>query len=181
MKYLKDIYQIGPNESIACIGVGGGLWEVALSFELRNVHFYLNDTNANLLNTKTLDATISYFNTQYGRTTTCTFTICIGSNHSINVPNIAIDKVLLNNCLHEIAEPTAILKECYTALKPNGILIIEEKTAITEGQVHEGCGRALFTVHGLCQLLESTGFKLHWHKEKAFFAFVKSPNSFAAQ
>ena len=68
--------------------------------------------------------------------------------------------MLIINALHEFSFPEIILKDIQGILKPNGKLFIEETLAQQPKEIHEGCGKPLFTENELINLLQSQQFTL---------------------
>jgi ubiquinone/menaquinone biosynthesis C-methylase UbiE len=155
-----------PNETVASIGCGGGLWEIAMSFSCENVHFYLQDINAQLLNTTELNNSVSYFEKQYKKPNSCNFQITIGEPFSTKLPTNYFDKVVLLNSLHEFDQPESMLLDCQRILKPKGELIIEEEMATFPNQLHDGCGKKLYAEATLIDLLKA--FNIHLVKKQNF-------------
>jgi methylase of polypeptide subunit release factors len=84
---------------------------------------------------------------------------------------------LIINSLHEFLFVNEILQDIKTCLKPSGKLFIEEQMTKTSGEIHEGCGKRLFTQDELIDCLERNGFELVEIVEKEnrvfIFEFVK--------
>lgn len=172
MQLHQEFYDIKPGQHIASIGVGGGLWEVALSFFCKDVTFYLNDTNSQLLNRQSINEAIDYFSKKYQRSNSCSFNICIGTDSWLNIAVQNLDKVLINNSLHEIEDAQGILEKCALLLKTDGSLYIEEQIASFEGALHQGCGKRLFTEPQLLQLAIDANLTFKARKDDVF-EFVK--------
>ncbi|MBC7409492.1 MAG: hypothetical protein H7339_13980, partial [Arcicella sp.] len=75
-------------------------------------------------------------------------------------PKNTFDKVLIINSLHEFETPEIILHDIQKILKSNGKLFIEEQNAKFLGEIHEGCGKQLFTENELMEILENCGFQV---------------------
>jgi ubiquinone/menaquinone biosynthesis C-methylase UbiE len=177
MQALIQFSKIEPNQKIASIGCGGGLWEVMLGFEIDNLEIHLQDIDANLLNETELKNTIEYFEKQYKKPVESTFAITIGDNKNSNLTSNYFDKVLLINSLHEFEYQAIILNECFRILKPNGQLIIEEQLAQYAGELHDGCGKRLFLEAELIEAIKKTGFHMiesQIYENKIFLKFTPS-------
>jgi ubiquinone/menaquinone biosynthesis C-methylase UbiE len=133
-----------PFEKIACLGCGGGLWEVMMGFEHDFLEIHLQDIDASLLNETELKNTIEYFENHYKRPTKSNYTITIGNPKETKLPTNYFNKILLINSFHEFDYQDAMLDECQRILKPDGQIIIEEQLAQFSGELHEGCGKRLF-------------------------------------
>ncbi len=151
---------IEPGEKIASIGCGGGLWEVAWSFEINEVTIFLQDIDATILNISELKSTIAYFEKQFAQPTSCKFEIIIGTKNKTNLAQNYFDKILIINSLHEFEQQNQMLTECQKSLKLNGQLIIQEQLAQYQGQIHNGCGKPLFLADQLIAILNKAGFIL---------------------
>lgn len=161
----QGFFNIQPYQKIASIGVGGGLWEVILSFDCQHVVFYLMDLQAEVLHQKEIDNSLNYFTPKFNKQNTCHFEILI-QNAADNWPIGNLDKVLFINSLHEIDKVESALGQAKYALKPTGQLIIEEELALTSNQIHEGCGKRLFTAQALDALCGAAGFTLVQYEGK---------------
>jgi ubiquinone/menaquinone biosynthesis C-methylase UbiE len=165
-----------PNQKVASVGVGGGLWEVMMGFENENVSFHLQEIDPQLLNVIELNQTIQYFEKQYGKPTTCNFSITIGTKFHTNLPTQYFDKVLLINSFHEFEQQQIMLLECKRILKPSGQLIIEEQLAQYSGELHEGCAKRLFLENEILEFFIKNGFLLyesHFFENKIKISFIK--------
>jgi ubiquinone/menaquinone biosynthesis C-methylase UbiE len=168
MEEALDVLDLQPGHSLVSIGVGGGLWEVMLSFYVPKLHIHLNDTNPQLLNYEELTKTIKYFEQKFGKICTAEFQIHIGTDTDLAINNFMADRLLIFNSLHEMPQPAIILEQCRRLLKPQGKLIVEEQLATIPGQLHQGCGKALFTKTELLSLLASSSFRLLEQKNNYF-------------
>jgi ubiquinone/menaquinone biosynthesis C-methylase UbiE len=157
---MFSLLNLQPNQKIASIGVGGGLWEVMMGFANENVSFHLQDINPHLLNQAELHKTIQYFEKRYSKPTTCTFNITIGTSTNTNLPSNYFDKVLLINSFHEFEFQYLILEDCKRILKPMGQLIIEEQLAQYSGELHQGCGKRLFLEIEIKEFFKNNDFQL---------------------
>jgi ubiquinone/menaquinone biosynthesis C-methylase UbiE len=167
------------GQQIASIGCGGGLWEIAWSFEFENLEITLQDINEAQLNFGEVQNTIQYFEQKFQNRNKNQFEIVIGTNENLNLLPNKYDKILLINSLHEFQYQQLILQQIRQVLKPNGQLIIEEQLASYENQLHDGCGKALFSIHSLHLLLAQNEFhlvKCHIDENKTISSFKVSTN-----
>lgn len=160
MQTSLQTYQFKPDEVIASIGAGGGLWEVGFASTCDNLTFYLQDIQESLLNASAIEEAILFWEKQNICKITAQFYPVIGTETATNLPVDIFDKVLIINALHEFSFPEIILKDVYQILKTNGKLFIEETLAQQPKQIHEGCGKPLFTENELIALLHSQQFVL---------------------
>ncbi len=140
-----------PNQKIASLGCGGGLWEVMMGFENDQLEIHLQEIDASLINETELINTIAYFEKHYKRPSKSIFKITIGNSKETKLPSNYFDKVLLINSFHEFEHKEIMLIDCRRILKPNGQLIIEEQIAQYTGELHDGCGKRLFLEEELIQ------------------------------
>ena len=161
MRHLLETLRLHPGETIASLGVGGGVWEVGLGAMVPGLTVYLVELSPELLNDEELAAAVLFWEKQTGKPVESRFVPVVGTETSTNLPEKFFDKILLLNSLHEFSQPDAMLAECHRALKPGGLVFVEERFARSPGELHEGCGRRLFSENELVKLFSRNGFALH--------------------
>jgi ubiquinone/menaquinone biosynthesis C-methylase UbiE len=122
--------------------------------------FYLQDIDPLNCNQEEIEYGIKYYEKLLQKTISGKFIPIIGIQSETNLPQNLFDKVLIINSLHEFETPEIILQEIQKNLKPNGQLFIEEQIAKFSGEIHEGCGKRLFTEIELTNLLKENNFEL---------------------
>ena len=160
MRHLLETLRLQPGETVASLGVGGGVWEVGLGTMVPGLTVYLVELSSELLNDDELAAAVSFWEKQTGRPVESRFVPVIGTETSTNLPGGFFDKILLLNSFHEFTQPEAMLAECRRILKPGGLVFVEERFAHHPGELHEGCGRRLFGESELVGLFSENGFSL---------------------
>jgi ubiquinone/menaquinone biosynthesis C-methylase UbiE len=160
MKKSLSIYNLQPNETIASIGASSGVWEIWFASQVEGLTFYLQDIDPLNCNQEEINDGVTYFEKLVGKKNTGKFIPIIGTQTATNLPQNTFDKVLIINSLHEFKSPTVILQDIHKILKPNGKLFIEEQIAKFSGEIHEGCGKQLFTENELIEILEKYCFQL---------------------
>jgi ubiquinone/menaquinone biosynthesis C-methylase UbiE len=160
MQKSLSIYNLQPNETIASIGASSGVWEIWFSSQVEDLTFYLQDIDPLNCNQEEIDYGIKYYEKLLQKTISGKIIPIIGTQTATNLPKNTFDKVLIINSLHEFSSPELILQDIHKILKPNGKLFIEEQIAKFSGEIHEGCGKPLFTESELINLLEKCGFEL---------------------
>jgi len=160
MRHLLETLHLQPGETVASLGVGGGVWEVGLGAMVPGLTVYLVDLSPELLNEADLHAAVSFWEKQTGRPVESRFVPAIGTETATHLPDRFFDKILLLNCLHEFTQPEAMLGECRRVMKPSGRVFVEERLARYPGETHEGCGRRLFGENALVGLFAKHGFAL---------------------
>jgi ubiquinone/menaquinone biosynthesis C-methylase UbiE len=160
MQKSLSIYHFKENETIASIGASSGVWEIWFASQVENLTFYLQDIDAQNCNQEEIDYGIKYYEKLFQKTISGKFIPIIGTQSATNLPLNFFDKVLIINSLHEFETPNLILQDILKILKVNGQLFIEEQMAKFSGEIHEGCGKRLFTESELVELLKKCGFEL---------------------
>lgn len=160
MRHLLETLRLQPGETVASLGVGGGVWEIGMGALVPGLTVYLVELSAELLNEAELAAAVSFWEKQTGRAVASRFVPVIGTETSTNLPDVFFDKILLLNSFHEFTQPAAMLAECRRILKPGGLVFVEEQFARSPAEVHEGCGRRLFSENELVTLFLENGFLL---------------------
>ena len=85
----------------------------------------------------TIATTVSTFSRLTNRINTATFIPVIGMLTQTKLPKAAIDKLLIDNSLHEFSDPDSILTDIRTCLKPGGTLFILENLTTKSGTLHQ--------------------------------------------
>lgn len=160
MQKSLSIYNFKENEIIASIGASSGVWEIWFASQVEGLTFYLQDIDAQNCNQEEINEGVTYFEKLLGKKNTGEFIPIIGTQSATNLPKNTFDKVLIINSLHEFDNPEIILQDIHEILKSNGKLFIEEQIAKYAGEIHEGCGKRLFTESELIEMLKKCGFKL---------------------
>jgi hypothetical protein len=167
-----ETYQFRPNETIASVGASSGVWEIWFASQVDNLMFYLQDIDPLNCNQEEIDYGINYYEKLLQKKIIGKFVPIIGTQHKTNLPVIFFDKILIINSLHEFLFVNEILQDIKTCLKPSGKLFIEEQITKTSGEIHEGCGKPLFTQDELVDCLHRSGFDLVETVEKAEDVFI---------
>jgi ubiquinone/menaquinone biosynthesis C-methylase UbiE len=160
MRKSLETYNFQKGDIIASLGAGGGVWEIGFATFHKDLTFYLQDINGQVLNQADIDYAIEYYTKVSGKANGNRFFPVIGTESKTNLPSSLFDKVLVINSFHEFTFPTEMLKEVCRILKPDGQLFVEETLGKVTGQLHEGCQKPLYTEQELLDFLASNGFKL---------------------
>jgi ubiquinone/menaquinone biosynthesis C-methylase UbiE len=155
----KTLYEVGEWSHTDCIlslGCGAAWWEIKQTIEQAAGELLLLDQNKEVLNWPDLDEAIAYFEDHYGKKAVTPATIIHADASQIPLSDDTADQIWLLNSLHELDDLIAVLTEIDRVLKAEGSVIVEE---ILSGEIHEGCGRRLFTRKEIIDLFES--FDLH--------------------
>ena len=172
MQKSLETYQFKPYETIASIGASSGIWEIWFASQVDNLTFYLQDIDPLNCNQEEIDYSIKYYEKLLNKKIIGKFIPIIGNHHQTNLPVNTFDKILIINSLHEFLLVNEILQDVKKCLKPSGRLFIEEKTTKHSGEIHEGCGKRLFTQKELVGCLEAIGFELVNVVEKGNGVFI---------
>jgi ubiquinone/menaquinone biosynthesis C-methylase UbiE len=160
MQKSLSIYNFQPNETIASIGASGGVWEIWFASQVEGLTFYLQDIDPLNCNQSEIDYGIKYYEKLFQKSILGKFIPIIGTQSETNLPKNTFDKILIINSLHEFEMPEFIIQDIYKILKTDGKLFIEEQIAKFSGEIHEGCGKRLFTEKELVEILNKCGFEL---------------------
>jgi ubiquinone/menaquinone biosynthesis C-methylase UbiE len=160
----QRIYGLKKGETLASVGAGSGSKEVIYSMGADSLTIYLGDINMGCLSPETIGATTQTLYGLVNRTNTARFIPVMGAIDKTNLPVASIDKLMIENSLHEFTEADDMLRDIREVLKPTGELFILENIARQEGQRHQGCKRLLFTHQTLVDLLKKHRFQLLRHE-----------------
>jgi SAM-dependent methyltransferase len=160
MQKSLSIYNFQPNETIASIGASSGVWEIWFASQVEGLTFYLQDIDPLNCNQEEIDYGIKYYEKLLQKPISGKFIPIIGTQSTTNLPQKTFDKVLIINSLHEFETSELILQDIHKILKSNGKLFIEEQIAKFSGEIHEGCGKRLFTENELIDFLEKCRFEM---------------------
>jgi predicted methyltransferase len=170
-----EIYQFKPFETIASIGASSGVWEIWFASQVDNLTFYLQDIDPLNCNQEEIDYGVKYYEKLLNKKIIGSFIPVIGNQNETNLPANLFDKILIINSLHEFLFVDKILQDVKKCLKPSGVLFIEEQLAKTSGEIHEGCGKRLFTKKVLVNCLERNGFEVvDFNKEENNVSIFKA-------
>lgn len=181
MQKSLSIYNFQPNETIASIGASSGVWEIWFASQVEGLTFYLQDIDAQNCNQEEINEGVTYFEKLVGKKNTGKFIPVIGTQSATNLPKNTFDKVLIINSFHEFDNPEIILHDLQKILKSNGRLFIEEQMAKYNGEIHEGCGKRLFTESELIEILRKCGFEVteRYFKDEGVVIFELSSTDFS--
>ena len=172
MQKSLETYQFKPNETIASIGASSGVWEIWFASQVDNLTFYLQDIDLLNCNQEEIDYGVKYYEKLLNKKIIGTLIPITGNHYQTNLPVNTFDKILIINSLHEFLFVNDILQDVKKCLKPSGILFIEEQIAEISGEIHEGCGRRLFTQEELIDCLAMNGFEVANVVEKGEKKFI---------
>ena len=160
MQKSLSIYNFQPNETIASIGASSGVWEIWFASQVDGLTFYLQDIDPINCNQEEINYGIKYYEKLLQKPNSGKFIPIIGTQSATNLPTNTFDKTLIINSLHEFENPEIILHDISKILKSNGTLFIEEQIAKFSGEIHEGCGKRLFTENELIEIFKKCGFEV---------------------
>ena len=176
MQKSLSIYNFQPNEIIASIGASSGVWEIWFASQVEGLTFYLQDIDLLNCNEEEIEYGVKYYEKLLQKSISGKFIPIIGTQTATNLPKNTFDKVLIINSLHEFETPELILQDIHKILKTNGQLFIEEQIANFSGEIHEGCGKRLFTENELSDVLNKCGFEVneaHFKDDKVVVFEIK--------
>jgi len=155
----KALYDFKFKERIASVGAGGGSKEILYSMMADSLVFYLQDIDSTCLTESNLRLTTSQIYSVSGQTCSAKFVSVIGTEEDTKLPD-GLDKVIMENTLHELTYPEKTLSDIRKSLKKSGFLYVEDFIARKSGQRHRGCKKVLYTEEELVILLDKVGFQL---------------------
>ena len=160
MQKSLEIYQFKPYEIIASVGASSGIWEIWFASQVDNLTFYLQDIDSLNCNQEEIDYGVKYYEKLLKKPIIGQFIPITGNHHQTNLPSNFFNKILIINSLHEFLFINEILKDIKNCLKSSGKLFIEEQITKTSGEIHQGCGKPLFTQDELINCLGESGFEV---------------------
>lgn len=157
-KPALDFYRFSPHDTIASIGAQSCNWEAAYASVTDSLFFYLQDIDTTYCNSTQAGKAWQYYSTLKGSTVNANYIMVTGDEKSTHLPPASCNKILIINSFHEFTYPAEMLHDIAAALKPGGILYIDEALAWRTGQLHGICKKRMFTEAELIQLLADNGF-----------------------
>ena len=155
----KHLYDFKSKDRIASVGAGGGSKEIVYSMMADSLVFYLQDIDSTCLTESKLKLTVTQLYDASGQKCSAKFIPVMGTKEDTKLPD-SLDKVIMENTMHELTYPEKTLSGIRKSLKPNGFLFIEDLIAEKLGQKHRGCKKVLYTEEALVGLLGEFGFQL---------------------
>ena len=130
-------YGCQPGETIASIGAGNGLFELAVSCFVPDIHWYLQEIDTSRL--YQFDQVLNHFTKLKGTQIEAAYDLVVGTPTSTNLPANSFDRILMINVYHEIQDVAPIIDDARKCLKPDGELVIMERMGDKPGQIHGDC------------------------------------------
>lgn len=146
-KQEVNFLELKENDTIVDIGAGSGWYEGALSaaMPLEHVHFFLVDISKECLNETKVNNMKDYYSSLKGSPITNTFTLINNTPDSLYLPARTFKKVWILNTLHEIPDPSKMIRDIYNILQPGGEVIILEVVPRKPHERHVGCRKPLLS------------------------------------
>jgi len=119
-----DTIKFRKGEIIADIGAGNGYIEAMLSVFHDSLTFYIQDIDTATCNQKTVNEVVRYYEKINGGTFTNKFIVTIGTDNETNLPNNALDKILMLWTYQYFKNPKAIITDLKFKLKKDGYMYI---------------------------------------------------------
>ncbi len=158
MQFSLEVYQFQKGEKIASVGAGGALWEVGFGFECDEICIYVQDINPELITPNEINDSIASLEKIYKKPFKSTIYSVVGSATKTHLPDNFFDKILIINSLHEFEYAAKIISDLRTKLIKGGKIFVEEQLASFTKEIHQGCGKLLFTKIELIALFKKNGF-----------------------
>ena len=125
------------GETIASIGAGNGAKEIQISCFVEGITWYLEEIDSGRV--YQFDKVLDYHEHLKGSPVNAKFNLVLGNEKSTTLPKGVFDRVLMINVFHEINTREQIMLEIHALLKSQGELVIMERMAKKEGEVHGDC------------------------------------------
>ena len=161
MRPELDIYNVQPGQVLADIGASNGYRMGMLSVLTDSLTIYLEDIDTLCLNQTEIAKVRTYYSKLRGSPLTNAFHAVIGTSNSTQLPDQAIDKIIVSASFHHFSDPKGMLADLRKKLKPQGRLYIIENVVKVSGEVRKRtCGHPLQSIQDLEATFRAAGFKL---------------------
>lgn len=147
------------GETIASIGAGNGIKEIQISYFVEGISWYLQEIDSSRL--YQFEKVLAYHEQLTESSINADFKLVLGTKISTGLPDRIFDRVLMFNVFHEIESTEAIMMEIHDLLNENGVLVIMERMAKTEGEVHGDCGYPKLMEPGFLHKMNDYGYTLN--------------------
>lgn len=147
------------GETIASIGAGNGIKEIQISCFVKGIKWYLQEIDS--LRLYQFGKVLAYHEQLTESSIKADFRLVLGTEISTGLPHLIFDRVLMFNVFHEIQSSEAIMMEIHHLLNEDGVLVIMERMAKTEGEVHGDCGYLKLMEQGFLQKMNDYGYTLN--------------------
>jgi SAM-dependent methyltransferase len=148
-----------PKETIASIGAGNGIKEIQISYFVEGITWYLQEIDSVRL--YQFDKVLAYHEQLTETSIKADFKLVVGTENATGLPAGIFDRVLMFNVFHEIESSESIMMEIHDLLNEDGVLVIMERMAKTEGEVHGDCGYPKLMEPGFLQKIKDYGYTLN--------------------
>lgn len=128
---LLTFFEFKKGQTVAEIGANDGQNVGGLLLLTDSVNFFAQDINPNFLNEKSRGKIIKRCE-KYKKPITGDFKLCIGSEHSSNLPDGLFDKIILSSTFHEFTYMDEMINDIYKKLKPGGKVYILESVCMNK-------------------------------------------------
>lgn len=156
-----NTYNIQKGDVVAEVGAASGWREGVYSVMTDSVTYYVQDIDTVFLNQKQLNNMVKHFSSVRPTPQTNTFKMVIGTEQKTNLPDNTFDKIIITNVYHELVYPITIITDLIPKLKPNGVLIIEDKFSNQYRKTwHSGCNKVGPNISELIKNNEALGLYL---------------------
>jgi len=125
------------GETIASVGAGNGVIEVAISCFEDDIHWYLQEIDTTKL--YQFEKVLEHFEKLKGSEFNAEFDFVVGTEKETRLPTNVFDRIIMNNVYHELSDPQAVMFDLQDKLKPEGRLVIMEPMAKKQGDKHANC------------------------------------------
>jgi len=176
MKELLKFATWKNTDTLVSLGSGSGWWEVNGVIHQPARELILVDQDLSVLNDQEVGESVTYFENATNLKNTTKLVVKNDDVHALTLAEEMADWVLVFNALHEFKEIHVVLKEALRILKKDGHLFIEEEVSFSTPLIHEGCGKKLFFIQELIDLVTQSGFEMVDKKQKdpkAFYLLFK--------
>ena len=157
---IARMVSLEPGDTIADIGTADGWFIAALSTFSDSLIFYLEDIDSAVWNRPAFDSAVSHFARIQQKDISHQFHYSNGADTSTGLPHGVFHKVLIIDTYHHFRYRGAMLADAVLLLKPGGKIVVVEALSRRPGDVHHGCGEAIFSEQEIISDLEAQGLSL---------------------
>ena len=157
-----EFYEFKQNESIGEIGAGNGMFSTLLSLLDKDLALFVNELGFNKIRFLKKSMYENFASDHASK-----IKIIKGKKRKTNFENQSLDKIIIRNSFHHFSKKEAMLVSIKEALKPEGILFLNEPW-ISE----KGCKERLEKSE-IKSILQQNGFTIEKEMEFKDILFLK--------
>jgi protein-L-isoaspartate O-methyltransferase len=149
------------GEVIADIGGSNGYRMGMFATLQDSLHIYVQDIDTLCLNARELLAVQQYYARVNGQALHSTFEMVVGDTLATHLPTAAIDKIFVTVAYHHFGNPTAMMADISSKLRPGGKIFLIENVVRQDGKRRRRlCDDPLKTTESLQLAFENQGLNV---------------------